>query len=142
MNKRFVYTCADGRVEIMIPAIDDMKLVRATIPEDATNIQEVDENDILDDRTFRDAWKQETNGRLVIDMPKAREIHMNRIRIARELTLKRLDLEYMRADEAGDMEEKGNVVDKKQVLRDLPETFKLETYTTPEALKAAWPPEL
>ena len=142
MKTRFVYTRDDGRVEIMTPVIDDMKAVRATIPEDATNIIEVDEKDIPTDRTFRDAWKQGASGILLVDMPKAREIHMNRIRAARALTFKRLDLEYMRADEAGDGDEKIKVAIKKQVLRDLPKTFKLEIYGTPDALKAAWPPEL
>lgn len=142
MAIRFIFTRADGRVEVMTPVIDDMEKVRADIPIDAQNIQEVDAKDIPTDRTFRDAWKQGDNGLPEVDMPKARVIHMKRIREARVAVFEKLDLDYMRADEAANGVEKADVAAKKQALRDLPVTFKLEAYETPEALKIAWPEEL
>lgn len=92
------------------------------------------------DRYFRGAW--EDSGRLGVNLPKAREIHLSHIRIARDRELRRLDTEYIKADEAGDTTRKQEIAQRKQSLRDLPETFDLSKATTPEELKALWPPEL
>ena len=94
----------------------------------------------LPDRHFRGAW--EDNGRLGINMARAREIHLNDIRRARDLRLAELDTTYMRADERGDLGEKQQIARRKQALRDLPITFDLTVAKTPEELKALWPEEL
>jgi len=77
----------------------------------------------------------------IIDMAKARVIHMDRIRIERNTRLYELDVLYMQADEAGsDGEaEKAIISAEKQRLRDIPQTFALDGYLTPDELIAAWP---
>lgn len=77
---------------------------------------------------------------VVIDMPKARIIHMTRIRVERNKELDRLDMESLKNIEQ--KTDNTQVAADKQVLRDLPTTFNLEILTTPEALNAAWPPGL
>jgi len=56
--------------------------------------------------------------------------------------LEKLDVPYMRAMEAADTEEQEKISAQKQTLRDIPETFDLETFTTPTTLKDAYPDEL
>ena len=88
------------------------------------------------------AWEMDTDGSPKIDMPKARIVHMDHIREARNVEIAKLDVPYMRAVEAADTEDQTNISNQKQTLRDIPETFDLEGYTTPATLKDAWPEEL
>ena len=72
-----------------------------------------------------------------VNMPKARGIQMDKIRVMRDKELAKKDIEYMKALEAND----GSAVaiaTKKQELRDIPQTFDLTT-DTPEQLKDKWP---
>jgi len=91
--------------------------------------KEIDESEIPTDRHFREAWDYD----LKINMGKARDIHMDRIRAARDEKLKALDIETMKGRD---------VQAEKQALRDIPQTLDLSTATTPEELKALWPQEL
>jgi len=50
-----------------------------------------------------------------------------------------LDVEYMRADEAGNVAKKLAVAKKKQELRDVTADPRIESAKTPEELKAVWP---
>jgi hypothetical protein len=92
-------------------------------------------------RTFRDAWEDEGT-KVQVNMAKARIIHMDRIRAARDEKLKSLDLDYMLADEQNNQAEKDRIATQKQALRDLPATADLNQFAAPESLKAFWPPEL
>ena len=53
-----------------------------------------------------------------IDLEKAKEIHKDHIRNVRNPLLQAKDVEYMRAQEAGDTEKTAAVVAEKQALRD------------------------
>ena len=53
-----------------------------------------------------------------IDLEKAKEIHKEHIRNVRNPLLQAKDVEYMRAQEAGDTEKTAAVVAEKQALRD------------------------
>ena len=70
------------------------------------------------------------------DIPKAKEIWLERYRRARTPLLASLDLEYMRADEAGNLELKKEIASKKQALRDVTKT---DLPNTLEEIKATWP---
>lgn len=95
----------------------------------------IDPSEIPNDRAFRDAWKD--TGKMEVDMPRARDIHMARIRKARDAKLAATDIEMTRALEAGlDIKQ---LSAKRQALRDIPQTFDLSTAETPEQLKALWP---
>ena len=95
----------------------------------------------LEDRTFRDAWEWKASS-VKVNMPKARAIHMEKIRKVRNEELAKLDIPYMRAVEDGDTTAQSTIKEKKQVLRDIPANFKLSSYKTPEKLAAAFPSEL
>ena len=154
MGKRIVYTNADGNCCVVHPAYYDrtrpegetearllVRVIAKAIPV-GTPYATIDETAIPSDRTFRNAWEQDNNGHPRVNMPRARIIHMNRIRLVRDVELAALDVLFMRAVEAGDAAEQQRIAALKQVLRDIPATFDLSVYTTPNALKAAWPTEL
>ena len=79
---------------------------------------------------------------VIVNMTKARTIHMAEIRRVRNEELVKEDVTFMRAIEAGDTDAQATIKTKKQTLRDLPATFSLDSYADPAALKAAWPSEL
>ena len=91
---------------------------------------------------FRGAWAI-VAGEVAVDMPRARGIHMGRIREARDVALSRLDIDWMRQTGQGDSAAAQATENARQVLRDIPATFDLETGTpNPQALSARWPPGL
>lgn len=100
-----------------------------------------DSLNIPTDRGFRDAWTL-AEGKVVVDMEKARRIHMDAIRQARDLELAVLDVPWMVAVEKGDTVSAGSIAARKQLLRDIPQTFDLMLYGSPESLSVSWPADL
>lgn len=90
------------------------------------------------DRHFRNAWAV-VGGVPVVDMPRARDYHMARIREVRDAELVKKDIEFTKAQGAKDQAQTDKVEAERQTLRDLPATFDLTVATTPNALKALWP---
>jgi hypothetical protein len=79
---------------------------------------------------------------ITINMTKAVEIKKDMIRAERTPLLASLDIEMMRAIEAGDTAKQAEVSAKKQALRDATQDPVILTATSPEALKAAVPAAL
>ena len=80
---------------------------------------------------------------VVVNMTKARAIHLAEIRRVRNAELVKEDVTFMRAVEDGDTDAQATIKTKKQTLRDIPATFDITTgVDTPEKLKAKWPTEL
>ena len=90
---------------------------------------------------LRDAWEC-PGGVAGVNMPKARVIHMGRIRLVRNKELLGLDWQLSRAQETNNTAEEARIKTLKQTLRDIPATFDLNDHITATALKAAWPAEL
>lgn len=86
---------------------------------------------------FYNAWRW-IDGSVKVDMDKAKVIHMNEIRKARDNELAKLDVPWIKAQESGDIDEQTRIKAEKETLRNLPATFDL-TCDTPEELKAKWP---
>ena len=138
----FAIRMMDGSVAIMT-TVDDAK------PEDCiakwadsgaanvVSIHPIDAGDIPQDRTFRDAWVY--NGKFSHDMPRAREIHRDKMRRVRAPLLAALDIEAIRASEAGDTTKAQDVARRKQALRDVTADPRIDAARTPEELKAVWP---
>lgn len=138
---------SDGGVSIM-------RLVGDTTPEKEVakwpkeeqdiivGIHPATEDDIPKDRTFRNAWSRKNpNKPIEVDMEKARSVWKDKIREARALRFTRLDVEYMRAEERGDEAKKLEIVERKKLLRELPQDPRIEDAKTVEELKAVWLPE-
>jgi len=79
---------------------------------------------------------------ITVDMTKAREIKRDMIRAERKPMLEKLDVEYMRAQEAGDTQKQALIAEKKQSLRDATADPVIDAATTPDELKAATPAAL
>ncbi len=71
-------------------------------------------------------------------MAKAKEIHKQNIRFARELRFKELDVEFQRAIETKDETKQAEVATKKQALRDAPADTDITNAVDTNALKAQW----
>ena len=54
-----------------------------------------------------------------VNIPKAKELQKERFRQVRKPLLESLDIDYQRADEAGDASKKTEIATKKQALRDV-----------------------
>lgn len=85
------------------------------------------------DRTFRGAWAF-NEAVIEVDMAKARDIHKDNLRAERKPRLEALDVDYMKALEAGSGA--GEIVAQKVVLRDIIEDSRIIAASTPEELKA------
>lgn len=71
-------------------------------------------------------------------MAKAKEIHKQNIRNARERIFKELDIEFQRAIETKDETKQAEIATKKQALRDAPADTDITNATDTNALKAQW----
>ena len=75
---------------------------------------------------------------ITIDITKAKEVWKDKIRVKRAKALKKLDLDFMKAQEAETSTTA--IVADKQTLRDLPE--QVDTATTVDEIKSVWNPML
>ena len=89
----------------------------------------------LPDNWFHRAWDI-VDGKVIVDMEKAREIHKERIRAGRIKKLAELDIEFQRAMEKNKSTK--DIVSQKQKLRDATEDPKLNSAQTTEELKSIW----
>ena len=71
---------------------------------------------------------------ITIDISKAKDIWKEKIRTARKPALEKLDIDFMKAQEAGT--DTTSIVADKNTLRDLPE--QVDTATTVDEIKAVW----
>ena len=128
------------------PAVHTREAVGAGIPghRALAITAECEDSDLPSDRYFRNAWEwseMDTGGAPKVNMTKARAIHMDVIREARNAELIKTDLPFMRAVETGDTNAQAMITSEKQTLRDIPQTFDL-TARTPAQLMSKWPVEL
>ena len=71
-----------------------------------------------------------------VDMAKARELHKDKIRLARKPLLEALDVEFQKALETG--ASTTDIVAKKNALRDAPADSGITSASDAAALKAQW----
>jgi hypothetical protein len=110
------------------------QLIERTYPDSFTFWRRINWSDVPASRDYRDAWSDDGSA-IVHDMPKAREIHRDRIRARRKPMLEALDIEYQRADEAEDRAVKRSVATRKQRLRDATDDPRIDACQTVEELK-------
>lgn len=135
----------DGAIEIMHTDADPAAAVAKFHPirqaELTNTIVETDPVVIPTDRTFRNAWIY--NGSSVeINMPKAKIIHMDRIREIRDAELDKKDKDWMKAMGQKDQVLADQIEAERQALRDIPQTFDLTVARMPDELKVLWPSQL
>ena len=135
---RFVYTDDDGMLIVVCPAdktektLDEIKTLNCPT---TNTIYTVQPSDCPSDRSFRDAWTFDGTN-FSVDITKAKEIHKDKIRLAREKKFEELDVEFQRALETS--ADTSAIVAKKQALRDAPAAAGITTAVTETDLKAQW----
>lgn len=152
MTKVIVFTDARGRLVLRRPAFNDR--ANAGLTEEEQLQREADravssgkaadtpvvmeESDVETDRSFRNAFVKNESS-VTVDMPKARDLHMDHIRQRRNKELVKLDVPYMKSLESGDTDAQAEIATQKQTLRDIPATFDLTGASNSSELKALWP---
>jgi len=157
-------TFKDGSVGIMsfiTTDYDDNGVPRWSKPPTEQNIQKeidksmfpqgapvswrlIDRREVPQDRIYRNALVDKDR-KLQFDMPKAREIHRERMRAVRNEKLALLDIEMVRAMElpgtgaATRDNRTQEIATKKQRLRDVTDLPEIESAQTIEELRAVWP---
>ena len=130
---KIIYTNLDGTVSIITPAGNVNDSIK-DVP-DGLSYEIVEDSVIPTDRTFRNAWKQNSKT-IETDMTKAKEIHKTNIRLARKDKLAELDIEFQKALETS--ASTTDIVSKKQALRDAPADSAIASADTEAKLKAQW----
>ena len=130
---KIIYTNLDGTVSIITPAGNVSDAIK-DVP-DGLSYEIVEDSVIPTDRSFRNAWKQNSKT-IETDMAKAREIHKTNIRNARTPKLAELDIEFQKALETS--ASTTDIVSKKQALRDAPADSAIASADTEAKLKAQW----
>jgi hypothetical protein len=88
-------------------------------------------------RFYRNAWAfNDTKTAVIIDMPKARDIHRTILRQERAPRIAALDVAYIRAQEQKDTATTKEIIAQKQKLRDIPAHPAIEPAQTPDELMA------
>lgn len=145
--KKIIYSRPDGILCVCHPApqakLKDeteeaflARVIERSVPSDAVGVRIVEHTEIPSDRYFRNAWK-DTGSALTVDMPKAREVHRDRLRQIRKPKLEALDVEALRS--LTNATKLAEIEAKKQALRDATAYAPIDAATTPEALKLAVP---
>tara|TARA_B000000609_G_C24156408_1_gene340751 strand:- start:870 stop:1301 length:432 start_codon:yes stop_codon:yes gene_type:complete len=130
---KIIYTNTNGTISIITPAGDVNDAIK-DVPS-GLSYEIVEDSAIPTDRSFRNAWKQNSKT-IETDMTKAKEIHKANIRAARKDKLAELDIEFQKALETS--ASTTDIVSKKQALRDAPADSAIASADTETKLKAQW----
>ena len=130
---KIIYTNSDGTVSIINPTGDVNDAIK-DVPS-GLSYEIVEDSAIPTDRSFRNAWKQNSKT-IETDITKAKEIHKTNIRTARVPKLAELDIEFQKALETS--ADTSTIVAKKQTLRDAPSASGISTAASEADLKAQW----
>lgn len=101
----------------------------------------IDGEETLPTKYVRQAWDITNDGKLYFDMNKGYDVKKNHLRFLRKPFLEKLDIDFMKALEAGDAALMSNIINKKQTLRDITK-IDMSQYDTPQKLHQFIPNEL
>ena len=139
-DKNIVYTVDDFLV-VLMPSNNcglTVEEIQAKDVPDGVTSYIVDHSSLPTDIDFQNAWVYK-DGKVQVDLAKAKEVHREYIRRERKEKLAALDIEFQRALETGDT---SAVVAKKQALRDATADSAIDAATSTDQLKAQWNTEI
>jgi hypothetical protein len=131
-----IYPQTDNKLAVIIPTDSSMsieEIAAKDVPKGSTH-KIVDSLDIED--SYFDAYEFSEETGAVVNIDKAKALHLNKFREARKPKLAALDVAFMRAVEQADAEKQSEIATAKQELRDVTKTLLPETL---EEIKAVWP---
>lgn len=130
-----------GGVCIVCPCDQELtteELAQAVIPAGLPH-RVVDKNSLTANTNFTDAWEldfSDPSSSVEVNMSKAKEIHKNKIRIARIPKFQELDIQFMRCLEVGG--DTSYIERKKAILRDATNTTEISSAVSAEELMESW----
>ncbi len=100
----------------------------------------ISDSELPTDRDYRNALRDTGTG-IEHDMPKARALHLNKLRNARTMQLEQLDRDWMRATAKGDADIAAAIEEQRQRLRDMPQAVRprLDAAQSVQQLKEVTP---
>ena len=101
----------------------------------------IDGEETLPTKYVRQAWDITNDGKLYFDMNKGYDVKKDHLRFLRKPFLEKLDIDFMKALEAGDAALMSSIINKKQTLRDITK-IDMSQYDTPQKLHQFIPDEL
>ncbi len=132
-TKRIIWTEPNGQVAVLYPVLPVEDCVK-DVP-DGLSYYIVEDSEIPKQTFFERAWKI-VDGKIEMDITKAKEVHRENIRDARQVKLAELDIEFQRALETS--ADTSAIIAKKQALRDAPADSAIDAATDEAELIAAW----
>jgi hypothetical protein len=135
-DKNIVYTQNDFLVVMSLSdkcGLTVEEIQAKDVPDGVTSYI-VDHSSLPTDTDFQNAWVYK-DGKVEVDLAKAKEVHKEYIRRERIEKLAALDIEFQQALETGDT---SAVVAKKQALRDATADSAIDAATSTDQLKAQW----
>ena len=132
-TKRIIWTEPSGQVAVLYPVIAVEDCIK-DVPS-GLDFFIIQDNEIPKNTFFERAWKI-VDGKIEMDIAKAREVHREHVRYARTSKLVELDIEFQRALETS--ADTTSIVSKKKALRDAPANSAIDAAKTEAELIAAW----
>jgi hypothetical protein len=126
------YPQPNGQVAVVTPA-DDINNAIKDVPE-GVEYKIVESVGI--DNDFFNAYEFDTELGAKVNIEKAKAIHLDKFRTARKPKLEKLDIDFMKAFEVGDVNTIKEIAAKKQALRDI---TLIELPNTLNEIKNTWP---
>jgi hypothetical protein len=127
-----LYSQFNGNLAVIIPCGNINDAIKDVPNEAEYKIVE----SIEIDNDFFNAYEFSKDIGAVINISKAKEIQLNKFRVARTPLLEKLDISFMQAVEAGNITLQQEISAQKQALRDI---TNMQLPDTLSELKAVWP---
>ena len=132
-SKRIIWTEPSGQVAVLYPILPVEECVK-DVPS-GLSYHIIEDSEIPKNTFFERAWKI-VDGKIEMDITKAKEVHRQNIRNARQIKLAELDIEFQRALETS--ADTSAIVAKKKALRDAPADSAIDSATDEAGLIAQW----
>lgn len=125
----------NAQSELVICSVTNVSLIPVFFPNMGNNYRILSDEDMNQlDEAFLHAYELDDQKNLFVNLEKAKRVRKDQLRVERAEKFKKLDLEYMRASEANDIEKMNAVVAKKQLLRDV--TLLVDNASTLDEIKS------
>ena len=132
-TKRIIWTEPSGQVAVLYPVLPVEDCIK-DVPS-GLDFFIIQDNEIPKNTFFERAWKI-VDGKIEMDIAKAREVDREHVRNARASKLAELDVEFQRALETS--ADTTSIVSKKKALRDAPANTAIDAANTEAELIATW----
>lgn len=148
----FIYTTPQGDMHVVhvapkerthptlssLPDDEYKQHILSLMPADAINLTQLDDNYVLPDMEFRNAWIQNGKG-ISHDFEKAKQIQLTKLRFERDALLTKYDGLHARAKDIGTRDDAKKVQAIKQQLRDATTALKNSAPASIDEIKSLTP---